>query len=296
MSNKLLEIFDWATTPGRADEARQSASGNLSSPEHVPDDTTAYAARWTKQRLILITRRMVIALVALLCLGLSVFGYVWSVTPSTADLATLAHAQVAAHHASYTPLSAITPQMAQAVVAIEDDHFYQHHGIDTIGLARAAWDDLRAGRLVEGGSTITAQLAKLIYLQGYDHTIPRKAQDLVLALKIEQRYSKSQIMEMYLNVAYYGENAYGIGAAAQRYFGVTPAKLDLVQAALLAGLLQAPGAYDPWCHPALAQARQHAVLGRMVVDGDITQAQAGAAARQPLPFWSVAGQHAACAA
>ena len=118
-----------------------------------------------------------------------------------------------------------------------------------------------------------------------------------MALKIEQRYSKGQIMEMYLNVAYYGENAYGIGGAAQHYFGVTPARLDLAQAALLAGLLQAPGAYDPWCHTAQARSRQQTVLARMLVAGDINQAQASAAASETLPFWSSSsGQHIPCAA
>ncbi len=297
MSNKLLEMFDWATAPIRVDDARQTASGSPPLSAQTAGRVAQQTHWWAGQRFVLVTRRLAITVLALLCLGLGAFGWLWHTTPSTADLATQARALLAAHHAPYTALAVIAPQMAHAVVAIEDEHFYQHHGIDTIGLTRAAWDDLRAGHLREGGSTITAQLAKLVYLRGYDHTIPLKAQDLVLALKIEQRYNKGQIMEMYLNVAYYGENAYGIGAASQHYFGVAPAKLDLAQAVLLAGLLQAPGAYDPWCHVALARSRQQAVLARMVVDGYISPAAASAASKEVLPFWSPPPrQHVTCAA
>jgi membrane peptidoglycan carboxypeptidase len=297
MSNKLLEMFDWANAPIKVVEAGSSPGGDPSDMKPAAVSVPARNQWWTKQRLILVARRVALVSLAWLCLFLGGLGWLWNTTPSTADLVTRARAQLAAHHAPYTPLAAIAPTLSQAVVAIEDERFYQHHGIDTVGLARAGWDDLRAGRFAEGGSTITAQLAKLVYLHGYDHTIPLKAQDLVLALKIEQRYSKGQIMEMYLNVAYYGENAYGIAAAAQHFFGVKPARLDLAQSALLAGLLQAPGAYDPWCHTALARSRQQAVLARMVVDGDISPAQANLAANQVLPFWaSPLGQHAACAA
>jgi penicillin-binding protein 1A len=176
--------------------------------------------------------------------------------------------------------------MARALVAGEDERFYQHHGIDVPGLLRAAWDNLRAWNLAEGGSTLTAQLAKNAYLRGYDHSIPLKLEDLLLAVKVEDRYSKDQILEMYLNLVYYGEGAYGIGEASQRYFGIAPPRLDLAQAALLAGLVQAPGRYDPWCHPVLARARQHEMLDRMQDDGYITAAQARAAALEAFSFWS----------
>ncbi len=206
----------------------------------------------------------------------------WNATPSTADLANWVRAQDAREHVPYTPFSAITPIMAHALVAIEDERFYQHHGIDTIGLLRAAWDDLRAGRLVEGGSTLTGQLAKNAYLQGNDRSVGRKLEDLLLAVKIERRYSKSQILEMYLNLVYFGDGAYGIGAATMRYFGILPSQLDLAQAALLAGLVQAPSAYDPYCHMRIARMRQEAVLARMVADGYITAAQGRAAGQKTL--------------
>jgi membrane peptidoglycan carboxypeptidase len=170
-------------------------------------------------------------------------------------------------------------------VAIEDERFYQHHGIDTIGLLRAAWDDLRAGSVVEGGSTLTAQLAKNTYLHNYDRTLPLKLEDLLLATKIESRYTKAQILEMYLNLVYFGQGAYGIGAASEHYFGVAPARLDAAQAALLAGMVRAPGLYNPWCHPDLARARQHDVLDHMVGAGYLTPAQARAARTETFAFW-----------
>lgn len=216
----------------------------------------------------------------------TMFALAWSVTPPTAGLYAWVQGQDASHHAQYTPLARIAPRVLQALVAIEDERFYQHHGIDTIGLVRAAWADVRAGHIVQGGSTLTAQLAKNAFLNGYDHTIPLKLEDLLLAVKIEHRYSKGQIIEMYLNLVYYGQGAYGIGAAAQRYFGTTPARLDLAQAALLAGMVQAPGIYDPWCHPSLARARQQQVLYRMRADGYITQRQDSAAAAETFPFFA----------
>lgn len=210
------------------------------------------------------------------------FVWLWRATPSPVTLESWIEGQDAAHHTPYVTLDHISPWMGKALVAIEDERFYQHHGIDTIGLLRAAWDDLRAGRLVEGGSTLTAQLAKNAYLDGNDHAFARKVQDLVLALKVERVYSKDEILEMYLNLVYYGEGAYGIQAAAERYFSVTPAQLDIAQSALLAGLVQAPGWFDPWCHPADARARQATVLSHMVDGHDITQSQANAALREPL--------------
>lgn len=216
---------------------------------------------------------------------LTMFGWLWQRTPSTTNLAAWVRAQDAAHHAPYTPLTSVSPYMLHALVAIEDERFYQHHGLDTLALLRAAWDDARAGSLVEGGSTLTAQLAKNAYLGGHDHTVPLKMKDLVLALKVEQRYSKRQILELYLNLVYYGEGAYGIGAASVRYFGITPAHLDVAQAALLAGLVQAPGYYDPWCHPGLARMRQHAVFARMLADGYLTPSQAHAATAETFAFW-----------
>lgn len=256
----------------RADRPRQSPKSGASRLSHLLRVAT-------RRPLVRVLMGCVLALVLLTG---GTFAWLWRTTPSPVNLESWIVRQDAAHHTPYITLNRISPWMGRALVSIEDERFYQHHGIDTIGLVRAAWDDLRAGQFVEGGSTLTAQLAKNAYLDGNDHTLARKVQDLVLALKVERVYSKDEILEMYLNLVYYGEGAYGIQAAAERYFGVTPARLDIAQSALLAGLVQAPGWFDPWCHPADARARQETVLAHMVAEHDITQTQANAALAEPL--------------
>lgn len=262
--------------------ARLESRGHSS----IPPKEKLHAAMKTGQSWRLKLRQGLRIVLALVVLALAAFTWAWQATPSVNDLGSWVRRNDAAMHASYTPIADISPWMPRALVAIEDERFYTHHGIDTIGLMRAAWDDLRAGHIVEGGSTLTAQLAKNAYLQGNDHTFSRKLQDLLLALKIESQYTKSQILEYYLNLVYFGEGSYGIGAATTRYFGVHVSHLDLAQAALLAGLVQAPGYYDPWCHPGAAQARQHDVLDHMVEEGMISPAQAQAAERERFAFWA----------
>lgn len=226
---------------------------------------------------------LIVLVVAVLLGGSLAWG--WLSTPSVDNLSALVHAQDQAHQAPYTPLARISPLIQKALIVTEDESFYSNFGIDPVGLLRSAWDDLRAGQFVEGGSTITEQLAKVAYLDSNDHSLGLKLQDMALALKIEAHYSKAQILELYLNLIYFGENAYGIGAATARYFGLTPSQVDLAQAALLAGLVQAPSQYDPFCHPAAAHSRQQQVLDRLLVEGDITASQAAAARAEVLPFW-----------
>ncbi len=240
----------------------------------------AWARGQTRRRWL---RRVALGWLILMVLATGVFAFAWQRTPATADLATWVRQQVVLHHGQYAPLSTIAPMMRNALIAVEDERFYQHHGIDTLGLMRAAWDDLRAGKLVEGGSTLTGQLAKNAYLQGNDHTFPRKLEDLLLAIKIEHRYSKGQILEMYLNLVYFGNGAYGIGAAAHLYFGVAPSQLNIAESAVLAGLVQAPSYYNPFCSPANARDRQGEVLTRMVADGYITPTEATLARQVPMP-------------
>jgi membrane peptidoglycan carboxypeptidase len=249
-------------------------------------ESSAQRTAYALHRLARIIPRLVWGAFLFSSLLATLFLTLWQSLPGTSHLEAWVSQQDAAHHVVYVPLSDISPVMVQALIAAEDEHFFQHHGVDITALLRAGWDDLRAGSLVEGGSTLTAQLAKNAYLGGQDHTIPLKIQDLMLALKIERSYSKSDILEMYLNLVYFGEGAYGIHAAALRYFDVSPAHLDLAQAALLAGLVQAPGYFDPWCHPYLAQDKQHAVLARMVADGYITSAKSGVAAHEVFSFWT----------
>lgn len=231
-------------------------------------------------------RRVAVGTMFLLTIALSGFVWAWNATPSVSGLGTFVRTQDARHGGTYTPLARISPWVGRALVSIEDEHFYQHHGIDTIGLLRAMWDDLRARRIVEGGSTLTEQLAKNAYLGGYDHTLPLKLEDMVLALKIEHQYSKGQILEFYLNLVYFGHGAFGVARASNIYFGVSPAHVDIAQAALLAGLVRAPSYYDPWCHPNAARMRQAVVLNQMLVDGYISPTQERAAAQEQQPFWT----------
>ena len=254
-------------------------------PESTPPGQSPLRIVLADTRQAVRLRRAGGALLIVVLLCALVLTWAWNATPSTAHLDTWVQTQTTARHETYTPINQIAPAMTHALVAIEDERFYQHHGIDTIGLIRAAWADLRAGRIVEGGSTLTAQLAKNAYLNGYDHNVPLKLEDLLLAFKIERHYSKSQILDLYLNLVYFGQGAYGINAASERYFGIPPSRLDVAQAAVLAGLVQAPGLYDPLCHPSLARARQQAVLAHMRADGYISRVQERAAMDETIPYW-----------
>lgn len=161
----------------------------------------------------------------------------------------------------------------RAVIATEDARFYSHFGIDLIGLARAAVANVMAGRIVQGGSTITQQLAKNLFF-GPERTIKRKVQEILLALWLERRLSKDQILALYLNRVYFGAGNFGIEAAARSYFGKSAARLSLSEAAMLAGLLKAPSRYAPTRSPDRAAGRAAVVLDRMAAAGFITRAQA----------------------
>jgi penicillin-binding protein 1A len=166
-----------------------------------------------------------------------------------------------------------------AVVAVEDRRFWQHPGIDPLGLARAAWTDLLAGEVVQGGSTITQQVAKNLFLSNA-RTLRRKVQELLLTLWLEHTFSKREILEIYLNRVYLGSGAWGVDAAARMYFGVSARRVNLWQAAMLAGLPRAPSRFNPRADPAAAAARTREVLAAMADAGAITAVQAQAAAAQ----------------
>ncbi len=170
---------------------------------------------------------------------------------------------------------AVPRHLPQAVLAVEDRRFYEHPGLDVFGLARAVVANLRAGRVVQGGSTISQQLAKVLFLKP-ERTVKRKTQELLLALWLEQRFSKDQILTLYMNRVYLGAGAYGVDAAAHRYFGKPAAQVSLYEAALLAGLLKAPSRYNPANDPDLADRRARLVLASMVEAGFVS---AGEAAR-----------------
>lgn len=160
----------------------------------------------------------------------------------------------------------ISPNLVHAVLAIEDRRFYKHFGVDPVGLARAVLVNFRQGGVVQGGSTITQQLAKNLFLTP-DRTLMRKIKEALLALYLEQRYSKDQILAAYLNRAYFGAGAYGVDAAAQVYFGVSARDVNVPQAALIAGLLKAPSRYSPDNDPKLAVERTRTVIAAMVDAG-----------------------------
>ncbi|WP_241036994.1 penicillin-binding protein [Blastococcus litoris] len=193
-----------------------------------------------------------------------------------------------------TPVAgdAIAPVMKDALVAIEDSRFFDHEGVDGKGLGRALLHNLAAGEVVEGGSTLTQQLVKQIRLQSAqdpeeraaatEESVGRKLLEARIALGLEQHYGKDEILTRYLNRVYFGAGAYGVHAAAEAYFGVTPDALTLAQAATLAGLVQSPTSYDPFVAPDRATARRDVVIGRMLELGMVDQQAADEARSAPV--------------
>jgi len=170
-------------------------------------------------------------------------------------------------------LEQLPPYLPNAVIAIEDRRFRSHFGVDPIGLARAMMINLTSGRLRQGGSTLTQQLAKNLFLE-QDRTIKRKIQELVLAFWLEAEYSKDEILEMYLNRVYLGSGAYGVDGAARRYFGKSARLMTIAESATIAGLLKAPSRYSPARNPELAEERAQLVLAAMNEEGYITDGEA----------------------
>lgn len=178
------------------------------------------------------------------------------------------------------PLKEIPLHVQQAFIAVEDVRFYQHHGIDLRGIFRAVWYNIRGGEYEQGGSTITQQLVKLSFLS-MEKTLKRKIQEAILALMVERRYSKQEILQMYLNKIYFGNGAYGIQSAAQTYFGKNVKDLNLSEAAFLAGVVKAPNYYS---REDKATERRDLVLDLMARYDFITPEQAAAAKKEPLNF------------
>ena len=179
------------------------------------------------------------------------------------------------------PLDHLPPHVVMAFVAAEDGEFFHHKGVDLMGIVRAAIKNLKAGRVVQGGSTITQQVAKALLLSP-QRTWIRKIKEAILAYRMENYLNKKEILFLYLNQIYLGHGAYGIQAAAQIYFGKEAKDLTVAEAALLAGLLRAPSRYSPIRHPRRARTRQVYVVGRMLEDGHIGQPQADQALNQQL--------------
>jgi len=183
-------------------------------------------------------------------------------------------------------LNRISPELKRAVLAIEDSHFYFHHGINPSSVGRAVKANWQKGDVVEGGSTLTMQLVKNLFLS-HKRAFSRKVAEAVLAIRLEQILTKDQIMELYLNQVYWGHNNYGVETAAESYFGKSAANLNLAEASMMAGLIQAPEEYSPFINYKVAKQRQALVLSRMRELAWITPAQEAAARKQPLKLGKV---------
>jgi penicillin-binding protein 1A len=189
-------------------------------------------------------------------------------------------AELAVEHRDWADISQIPPLLQKAFIAVEDRRFRQHDGIDWKGIMRAAWTNIQAGRIRQGGSTITQQVAKAWL--GRQRTLTRKIREAILARRLENALSKAQILELYLNRIFLGHGAYGVKAAAKRYFQKQMKDLTPAEAAMIAGLAQAPSRYSPLAHPKRAIRRRNFVLEKMVEIGALDRAQAKKAAQQPL--------------
>ena len=182
------------------------------------------------------------------------------------------------------PVEELPAHLIHAFVAAEDSRFYEHEGVDVLGIVRAFVKNLKAGKIEQGGSTITQQVTRSLLLKNTRRTYRRKAREAILSIQIERNFSKDRILFLYLNQIYLGEGAYGVEAAARTYFGKSAKDLDLAESAMLAGLPQAPSRYSPLRHFDLAKARQKYVLGRMLENGYITKDQMEAALEEPIIF------------
>lgn len=184
------------------------------------------------------------------------------------------------------PLDKISPDMKRAVMAIEDSHFYYHHGINFSSVGRAVLVNWQRGSVAEGGSTLTMQLVKNIFLS-QQRKFSRKVAEAVLAIRLEQILTKDQILEMYLNQVYWGHNNYGVQTAARTYFGKPAANLNLAESAMMAGMIQAPTSYSPFVNLKLAKQRQEIVLARMRELGWITPQQEAAARQEKIKLGKI---------
>ena len=190
----------------------------------------------------------------------------------------------------YTPIDLLPRHVIDAVVATEDRRYFEHWGVDPMGMVRAGFANLRAGRYAQGGSTLTQQLVKNLFLSS-DRRLGRKVQELFLACWMELRLSKSDILELYLNRVYFGGGAYGIEAAARRYFNKSARDLSVIEAAVIAGVLKAPSKYSPLSSPPLARARARVVVQNMLAAGFLNEEQARLANAEVIGFHNPAKGH-----
>jgi penicillin-binding protein 1A len=215
------------------------------------------------------------------------FGIGWLVTPSASEAPELTLSEATANHIRY-PGAAVPTSFSRALIATEDKRFYSEPGVDLLAVARVAAAKLKGSTTDQGGATIEQQLAKMLYTPDRGGWTVELEQ-VMLAVKLNVTFSKTQILQMYSEVAYYGHGFYGLQDASCGYFGVEPAKLSVVQAAMLAGVVNAPTFDDPILYPAAARARLEHVISRMVAVGYLTVTQAAEALNTPLRLVSEPG-------
>jgi membrane carboxypeptidase/penicillin-binding protein len=218
-------------------------------------------------------RAVVLLFVAGVLLPVALLAVMWPLTPSVGDAERRIAVRLAAHGGRDPGILPRPDKVGLALIATEDSRFYSHHGLDAFGVVRAAAAAATGSRTDFGGATLDQQLCKNLYTS---NSLAAKVEQVVLSFKLEAHYSKQQILEMYLAEVYYGHGFYGLSAASRGYFGVAPADLNWAQASVLAGLVQAPSAYDPYQHLARAKARQRHVLDRLVATKTLTIEQADA--------------------
>lgn len=256
--------------------------------DYGPDDWERPRRRGRVRRLL---RWLVALLVAVVLLGGAAFGLLYVATPSVRSAPALARAMDQAHHVRY-PGPRVPALFAESLVATEDHRFYSEPGIDVFAVARVAAATITGHGAEQGGATLYQQLAKMLYTPG-GTGVTTEVEQVMLGIKLDQAYSKAQILRMYADVAYFGHGYYGLAAASCGYFGTVPAGLTLPEAATLAGLVQGPSADDPIAHYARGRAREAHVLGRLVATGKITSAQSARAYAKGLDL--VGGTGRGCA-
>jgi penicillin-binding protein 1A len=229
-----------------------------------------------RSRIVVRVARVLLAIVLVLA---SAVGLLFALTPSAEQATLLTQAQARAYHIAY-PGPPVPQGFAQALIATEDHRFYSDPGIDPLAMLRAAVSRI-TGREDQGGSTIDQQLAKNLYTGGHSG-FTEDLEQIAMAVKLNRAYTRPEILRMYAEVAYYGHGYYGLEAASCGYFGRTPGRLTLVQAAMLAGAVNAPTYDDPLVYPRQARTRLVHVLGRMEAVGYLTHDQELAALNAPL--------------
>ncbi|MCL4499251.1 MAG: penicillin-binding protein, partial [Chloroflexi bacterium] len=266
----------------------------------------SYRAKVNRRRTTLRKKRINTALIAIACslllfvgAGVTTFGIVYQTLQSEPDITkdTAAPAQTTKIYAAdgtlltelfyeqdreVVPLKSISKYMQMATIAIEDERFYQHQGYDPKGIMRALSANLKAGKTVEGASTITQQYVKTVLDETTDRSVNNKLKEAGLAYALEKKYTKNQILEKYLNSIYFGQSLYGVETASQKYFGKSAKDLTLSEGATLAGIITSPNVFSPWINAEKAKGRRDEVLKKMLELKKITREEYAGAVATPL--------------